>query len=257
MSSSRIPCDQPGGRVMAGVRTAAVSVESWGLSRRGHARAENQDAFLNWPERLLWVVADGLGGSRRGGEASRFIVRHLMRSLDPRSLDEHIASVASLLKEANGVLRRGAFGGGASTIAVLLIHHGRAACLWSGDCRCYLLRGGVLYQCTRDHTLRQRAVERKEMTPHEALRMVRGNVVTSAVGVEDVLRLDTNRFTLCRGDRFLLCSDGLSNRVSPAALCAHLGRSGARDAALGIVDDLDECGHPDDATLVTVFLTGG
>lgn len=242
---------------MGGLRPVAVSVESWGLTRRGHARAENQDAFLNWPERLLWVVADGLGGSRRGGEASRFIVRHLMRSLDPRSLDEHIASVASLLKEANGVLRRGAFGGGASTIAVLLIHHGRAACLWSGDCRCYLLRGGVLYQCTRDHTLRQRAVGRKEMTPHEALRMVRGNVVTSAVGVEDVLRLDTKRFTLCRGDRFLLCSDGLSNRVSPAALCAHLGRPRARDAALGIVDDLDECGHPDDATVMTVFLTGG
>ena len=87
--------------------------------------------------------------------------------------------------------------------------------------------------------------------------MVRGNVVTGAVGAEDVLRLETRGFTLCRGDRFLLCSDGLSNRISPAALCAHLGRPLARDAALGIVENLDECGHPDDATVVTVFLSGG
>lgn len=241
----------------SGLRRAAVSVESWGLTRRGQARAENQDAFLNWPERLLWAVADGLGGSRRGGEASRFIVRHLMRSAGPRSLDEHIANVARLLEESNRVLRGGAPAGGASTVAVLLMHGGRAACLWSGDCRCYLLRGGVLYQCTRDHTLRQEAVERNGLTPHEAERMVRGNVVTSAVGAEDVLRLETRGFTLCRGDRFLLCSDGLSNRISPAALCAHLGRPLARDAALGIAENLEECGHPDDATVVTVFLSGG
>ena len=237
-------------------RKALVSVESWGLTRRGHARAENQDAFLNWPERLLWIVADGLGGSNNGGEASRLIVRHLMQTPGPQSFDAHIGNVTSLLEEVNGLLRRGGFCGAASTVAVLLIHGGRAACLWAGDCRCYLLRDDVLYQCTRDHTLRQDAIERNELTPHEAERMVRGNVVTNAVGVEDALRLGKVSFALCRGDRFALCSDGLSKSVSPAALHVHLRRPKAWGAAQGIADALDGCGHPDDATLITVFLEG-
>lgn len=243
--------------MMPASRESVVAVESWGLTRKGHAREENQDAFLNWPEHLLWSVADGVGGGSQGREASRLLVKNLMRTPEPSSLDAHIRNVRHLLERSNRELRQGAHGDAASTIVTLLIQGDRAACLWSGDSRCYLLRGGILYQCTRDHTLRQRAIDRKELTDHEAMRMVRGNVVTDAVGAGDVLRLDTASFPLRRGDRFLLCSDGLSNCVSPAALSAYLGRPGARDAALGMAEALQGCGHPDDATLVTVFLSGG
>jgi serine/threonine protein phosphatase PrpC len=238
-------------------RESVVTVESWGLTRKGHAREENQDAFLNWPENLLWSVADGVGGGSQGREASRLLVKNLMRTPEPSSLDAHIRNVRHLLERSNRELRQRANGDAASTIVTLLIHGDRAACLWSGDSRCYLLRGDILYQCTRDHTLRQRAIDRKELTDHEARRMVRGNVVTNAVGAGDVLRMDTACFLLRRGDRLLLCSDGLSNCVSPAALFAYLGRPGARDAALGMAEALHGCGHSDDATVVTVFLSGG
>lgn len=242
---------------MPASRGGVVTVESWGVTRQGVARAENQDAFLNWPERLLWSVADGVGGVCQGREASQLLVRNLMRTPAPSSLDAHIGNVRHLLQRSNREMRQGANGFSASTIVVLLIHRDRAACLWSGDSRCYLRRGNVLYQCTRDHTVRQRTIDRKELTVHEAGRMVRGNVVTNAVGIWDVLRLDSASFSLLRGDRFLLCSDGLSNCISPEVLSAHLGRPRARDAALGIVDALHGCGHPDDATVVTVFLSGG
>jgi len=235
---------------------AALTVESWGMTRRGHACHENQDAFLNWPEHLLWGVADGVGGTGNGASASRLLVRYLMRTPAPPSLDGHVENVTRLLARSNRELRQDALGNAASTVVVLLIHRGGAACVWSGDSRCYLLRERTLYQCTRDHTTRQRTIERDELTHHEAERMVRGNVVTNAVGVRDTLRLETTRLSLCRGDRFLLCSDGLSDSVSPEALATHLGKPRARDAALGIAETLDGKEHPDDATFVTVFLSG-
>lgn len=238
-------------------RGSIVAVESWGLTIQGHGREENEDAFLNWPDHLLWGVADGVGGGCGGREASRLLVRNLMRTPAPSSLDAHIGNVRCLLERANHELRQGTKGHAASTIVTLLIHRDRAACLWSGDSRCYLRRGDVLYQCTRDHTLRQRTIDRKELTVHEAARIVRGNIVTNAVGIGDVLELDTACFPLRRGDRFLLCSDGLSNCISPEVLSACLGRSRARDAALGIADALHGCVHSDDATVVTVFLCGG
>lgn len=233
-----------------------VTVESWGLTRQGGVRDQNQDAFLNWPERLLWSVADGVGGGSHGDAASRQLVRNLMQIPAPASLDAHIGNVRRLLDRSNHELRRGGQGEAACTVVALLIHGGRAACLWSGDSRCYLLRGHVLYQCTRDHTLRQLKVERKELTLHEAARMVPGNVVTRAVGAEDALRLEMSCFSLRRGDRFLLCSDGLSQCMSPQALTAHLAGTRAREAALGLAEAARMHAHRDDVTIVTVFLSG-
>lgn len=233
----------------------AVTVESWGLTRRGRACRENQDAFLNWPEHLLWGVADGVGGTSNGASASRLLVRNLMRTPAPPCLDSHVENVTRLLMQSNQELSQGSQGDAASTVVVLLIHRGTAACVWSGDSRCYLLRERALYQCTHDHTARQRKIDRKELTVHEAERMVRGSVVTNAVGIRDRLCLETTRLSLRRGDRFLLCSDGLSDNVSLESLATHLGRPRARDAALGIAEALEASGHPDDATLVTVFLS--
>ena len=234
----------------------AVTVESWGLTRKGGTRDQNQDAFLNWPARLLWSVADGVGGGRSGDAASKHLMLNLMQAPAPTSLDAHIGNVRRLLDRSNHELRRGSHGEAASTVVALLIHGGRAACLWSGDSRCYLLRGDVLYQCTRDHTLRQLKVERRELTVHEAERMVRGNVVTRAVGAEDVLQLESSCFSLRRGDRFLLCSDGLSQCLSPQVLASHLVRTCAREAALGLAEAARMRAHRDDATIVTVFLSG-
>lgn len=242
--------------MISGSQQVALTVESWGLTRRGRACRENQDAFLNWPEHLLWGVADGVGGSSDGAAASRLVVRNLMRAPAPPSLAGHVENVTRLLARSNRELRQGGLGDAASTVVVLLIHLGGAACVWSGDSRCYLLRERTLHQCTRDHTVRQRKIERKELTEHEAERMVRGNVVTNAVGVRSRLCLETTRLSLRRGDRFLLCSDGLSDNVSLEALATHLGRPRAKDAARGIAEALDERGHSDDATFVTVFVSG-
>ena len=143
----------------------------------------------------------------------------------------------------------------ASTVVALLMHGGEAACLWAGDSRCYLLRDGVLYQCTREHTLRQEKIDNGELTAPEARRMVRGNIITNAVGARDALRLDEVRFSLRGGDKFLLCSDGLSNLLGPDALAARLARTSAREAAEDMARAVDGVPQPDNITLVAVFIS--
>jgi serine/threonine protein phosphatase PrpC len=234
-----------------------AAVESWGVTRQGRACRENQDAFLNWPENLLWGVADGVGGGVNGAEASRLLVRNLMHAPCPASLEAHVAGVSRILHQSHRQLHGLAAGRAASTIVVLMIHETRAACLWAGDSRCYLLRQNVLYLCSRDHTVRQRKIERNELTAHEAVRMVPGNVLTSVVGCDGDLRLGSVGFPLRRGDRFLLCSDGLTEMLPPETLAASLREPQAMAAAMRLAKSLDARGHRDDATVVTVFLTGG
>ena len=216
----------------AGKRARPIDVESWGASLQGDVRAENQDSFLNWPDHMLWAVADGVGSSAYGGEASRAIANDLLREQS----------------RATGVVA-------ASTTVALLLHEGSAACVWAGDSRCYLLRDGVLYQCTRDHTLRQEKIDNGELSAPEATRMVRGNIITNAIGIHDQLRLDEVQFSLRPGDRLLLCSDGLFAVLAPETLSACLSKGTARLAVEGITEALKGLRQPDNITFVAVYLS--
>jgi protein phosphatase/serine/threonine-protein phosphatase Stp1 len=96
----------------------------------------------------------------------------------------------------------------------MLARGGHFACLWAGDSRAYLLRGGVLRQITRDHSLVQELLDAGAIGPDEVMNHPRGNVITRAVGAEvDDFVLDKVSDRLVPGDRFLLCSDGLCKTV--------------------------------------------
>ena len=233
-------------------------LNSWGWSRQGERRTENEDAFLNWPERRCWAVADGVGSSDYGANASQLLIKKLMDLPEAVSLENHARNVRSRLEEANTLLTSRALwpGSAASTIVVLLMHGEQAACLWSGDSRCYLMRGGVLYQCTHDHTLRQEKIDRGELTRPEAYRMVRSNIITNAIGSSSV-RIDEVRFFLQAKDRLLLCSDGLTSVLDETKLNSLLSQGNAHICAERIREVLADYSQPDDASLITIFLSQG
>jgi protein phosphatase/serine/threonine-protein phosphatase Stp1 len=112
----------------------------------------------------------------------------------------------------------------ASTVVVLLARGGHYACLWAGDSRAYLLRGGRLRQVTRDHSLVQELLEAGAIAPAEAENHPRANVITRAVGADlDDFSLDKVSDKLHPGDRFLLCSDGLCKTLPDSELATLLG----------------------------------
>lgn len=234
----------------------SARLNSWGWSQQGKHRTENGDAFLNWPECRCWAVADGVAGSDYGEKASRLLMENLMQLPPAASLEQHISNVRSSLEESHSLLTSRSLwpGSAASTIVVLLMHERQAACLWSGDSRCYLLRNNVLYQCTHDHTLRQEKIDRGELTAPEACRMIKGNIITSAIGAPSA-RIDEVRFTLRGGDRLLLCSDGLTTTLGPARLKALLKQGNARACAERIREALADYPPPDDTTLIAIVLS--
>lgn len=236
--------------------TFPVTVDSWGWSLQGDTRPDNQDAFLNWAERMLWAVADGVAAGGHGGAASSAIVRDLLRVPAATSLDAHMDNVVAELRRTNATLcALSAAGNFASTVVTLLIHENEAACVWAGDSTCYMRREGVLYKCTKEHTLRQEKIDQGELTAPEAQRMVGGHIITNAVGINEDLRLEQVRFFLRGGDRFLLCSDGLTGLLGPEALVACLGLATAKESAEYIAACIKGMPQPDNITIVVVFLS--
>jgi protein phosphatase/serine/threonine-protein phosphatase Stp1 len=200
----------------------------------GARRSHNEDAFVERPSAGLWAVADGAGGHEAGEVASGMIRDALAAIPDElpagRMLGEvrqRIMLVHEALLEA-GTQRNGATI--ASTIVVLIMRGDHFACLWAGDSRLYRLRGENIEQVTRDHSLVQELVEAGVVRPEDAESHPRANVITRAVGAgDDTLEMDKATDRVLPGDRFLLCSDGLSKALPVAEIAKLLA---VPDAAL-------------------------
>jgi protein phosphatase/serine/threonine-protein phosphatase Stp1 len=204
-------------------------IRSWAMTNAGAVRKHNEDNMLSRPDLGLWVVADGAGGHDSGEVASGMIVAELDRL--PRDLtgSEVLSEVRLTMSRVHEALRREAAqrGGGAmiaSTFIAMILRDRHFACLWAGDSRAYLLRAGVLQQISRDHSLVQELVDSGKLAQEDAERHPHANVITRAVGSDsDILELDKVIGQAEPGDRFLLCSDGLSKTLSEAEISSMLG----------------------------------
>ncbi len=138
----------------------------------GKVRSRNEDSFLAKPDVGVWAVADGMGGHEAGDLASQTIVRALGSIMRPNSPSELLNQCESRVMYANNRLleiaeERGGIVIG-STVAVLLAFNFHYACVWSGDSRVYLIRGGEITQVSRDHTQVQQLVDEGVITSEEA-----------------------------------------------------------------------------------------
>lgn len=180
----------------------------------GCVRKINEDSMLALPESGLWLVADGMGGHAAGDFASQCIIAEMDTVGIPEGAIDLRARFTDRLARANrkilahaAELDNGTIG---STIASLMAQQGHYACIWSGDSRVYRLRGGVLTQCTRDHTEVRSLLENGTITSSEAESWPRKNVITRAIGVTSEPECDMIEGTLADQDLFLICSDGLT-----------------------------------------------
>ncbi|MWD28990.1 SpoIIE family protein phosphatase [Aquicoccus sp. SCR17] len=188
----------------------------------GLKRQVNEDAVLSLPETRLWVLSDGMGGHEAGDYASRLIcdmVASLDVTLDPGA---RMQELRHLLTRAHETIRREAEARGAGTIGAtvvtLLLADGHFVGLWAGDSRLYRLRDGEIEMLSHDHSLVAELVAAGQLTWDEAEQHPQSNAITRAVGVGEALELDKVHGELQTGDRFLLCSDGLTKYATFAML---------------------------------------
>ncbi len=198
------------------------------VTHPGTVRRHNEDVFVDRPEIGLWAVADGAGGHDAGEVASEMIAGALRAIPGTLTPEETIAQVRQRMTETHVALqiRAAQTGDGAiiaSTVVVLVVGEGRYNCLWAGDSRGYLLSNDSFRRLTHDHSLVQELVDAGHLNESQAERHPRANIITRAVGgAGDVLELDMVTGPIAEGDRFLLCTDGLSKAVNDPALEAIL-----------------------------------
>ncbi|MDR3435261.1 type VI secretion system-associated protein TagF [Telmatospirillum sp.] len=224
-----------------------IEMPSHGRTHPGTQRRLNQDAFLVRADLGLWAVADGLGGHDAGDVASEAVVEALNEVLPPLSSRGFVEDAREALRIANKALCAQAASYGeqaliASTAVVLLIYANRFTCLWIGDSRIYLLRGKTLRLLTSDHVAAGLTPQRRSST-----------VVTRAVGAVEQIEIDMVQDTLLPGDRFLLCSDGVTKVLSDGELASLLnGQAPPRETVDAIIENILVSGAPDNLTAVVV-----
>lgn len=180
----------------------------------GLKRKVNEDAVLALPEHDIWVVSDGMGGHDAGDFASRLVtdsIATVPAGLGPtdrmHAMRDAIQAAHRMILAEAEARGRGVIG---ATVAALMMADGHFVALWAGDSRIYRLRGGVIEMLTTDHSAVAELVTAGRMTWDEAEHHPQSNAITRAVGVGDDLELDKVRGETQAGDRYLLCSDGLT-----------------------------------------------
>lgn len=214
----------------------AIALRYAARSDVGLVRANNQDSAYAGPHLLL--VADGMGGHAGGDIASSLAVASLA-PLDGEAFGsgEILERLESAIETARLELVRRAredaeLSGMGTTVTALLRSGNKLAMAHMGDSRAYVLRGGVLTQVTKDHTFVQHLVDTGKITAEEAEHHPQRSVVMRVLGDFDLdLYPDLSVREARPGDRWLLCSDGLSGFVSLPTL----------ERTLSEVTDVDEC----------------
>lgn len=235
----------------------ALELRASGLSHVGVVRATNQDsAFIG--NRLL-VMADGMGGHAGGDIASATAVKRI-RQLDadeqrgPTDLEDIIyAAQADIIDR---VKHEPVLSGMGTTITALILDSDEFTLAHIGDSRAYRLRADELEQISTDHTFVQHLIDTGRLAPEDAETHPQRSVLLRVLGdVEGPAILDVSTFPAEEGERWLLCSDGLSGVVSDAELRQALSEISDRDAcAQKLIDLAIAAGGPDNITCIIADL---
>ena len=201
----------------------ALSWHSYGITNVGKIREYNEDSLLQRSEAGMWAVADGMGGHHAGDVASQMIVNTLDKIHEGQPLPRFIDDIENRLILVNEKLIKKAdesyipitIG---STVAIMVACGHYCVYLWAGDSRLYRQRDGELRQLTTDHSQVQHYIELGLINPAEASKHPHRNIITRAVGATKKFFLDMDIQEMRGGDRYLLCSDGLTKHVLDAEL---------------------------------------
>lgn len=221
----------------------------------GRVRQGNEDSYL--VAEPLFAVADGMGGHLGGEIASATAVETITRAADGDAPHD-TSRLAAIVREANAAVWDKAQGdaelrGMGTTCTLVLFKSEELHIAHVGDSRAYLLRAGELSQVTEDHTLVNRMVREGRLNPEEADRHPQRSIITRALGVDAEVEVDELTLGVEEGDRFLLCSDGLTSMIDFSTLRDTLTSEPNAQAAVDrLVELANEAGGEDNITVVLI-----
>lgn len=244
--------------------TTSLDYEFSACTDVGRVRRNNEDAIAVHEDVCLAIVADGMGGSNAGEVASAMAVdivgRELRRWLLEAGERAHANAIRAALVDAvdqanQAILDAGrthaAYAGMGTTLVVGVFWRAQFILGHVGDSRGYLLRSGVLRQITRDHTWLQEQLDHGFISPREAADSGMRNLLTRALGVDPQVQVEINEFAVRPGDLYLLCTDGLTDRLDATALAALLRTPASlHDIAGRLIARANELGGRDNTSVL-------
>lgn len=252
-----------------------MALTAFGLTDVGRKRRHNEDAYLMDAERGLFVVADGMGGHAAGEVASRITVESIQEFISGTE-DEHENTwpfgfnnryslegnrLTTAVEKANervmrAVQNRPELKGMGTTVVAALFEPGRTTLVHVGDSRAYLFRHGELRRLTDDHSWVQEQVNAGILTEDEAKSHPLKNVVTRALGGATHVAPDLIEIPTVAGDRYLLCSDGLTGMVGDDEIVDLLKTDSSIEKVVRTLIELaNEHGGVDNVTAIIVEVT--
>lgn len=234
----------------------------------GRARDNNEDSAVFDEVTRVAVLADGMGGYNAGeiasGMATAFIKSELSRWLSEAGRSATIKEVRRAMEICvdnanlsifNAANSNPSYAGMGTTLVVAVFWHDKLLVGHIGDSRCYRLRAGAMERITKDHSLLQEQIDAGLISLEQAENSSIKNLVTRAVGVDEVVALDINEHLVEPGDLYLLCSDGLSDMASDAVIAKILTSDADLEAKAGqLIDAANAGGGRDNISALMVEL---
>lgn len=254
----------------------AEALEVISETHPGMVRSHNEDSVACEPACGLVVLADGMGGYNAGEVASGIAVsvvatevRHSLQNASPVERGENdgedlgVSLLRGNIQKANASIFHAAqsqpqYAGMGTTIVAGLFYDNRVAVGHVGDSRMYRLRGEVLETITRDHSLLQEQIDSGMISIEDARLSKNKNLVTRAVGIDDVVDSEIHVHDVLIGDIYLLCSDGLNDMVEDDDIQATLYalQNNLPLAASQLVQMANDNGGRDNVSVILVKVKG-
>ncbi len=234
-----------------------------GMSDVGCVRASNEDSFGLFHNLDLFVVADGMGGHAAGEVASKMAVdqiesyfRKTAQTASPEGPQDNKERLSKAISYANlQIFKTGTsdpkLNGMGTTVVALLTNQEESIVGFVGDSRLYLIRGNTIEQLTHDHSMVNDYVKKGLLTPEAAEHHPQKHVLSRAMGTGPEVAAELCSRTPQIGDTYLLCSDGLSNKLSSADMCQIVEKSEDLDAASkNLIQKAIQAGGEDNITVL-------
>ncbi len=246
-----------------------MRITSCGMTDVGVKRTNNEDNYLINEELNLYVVCDGMGGHVGGEFASAIAVNtveEVLTSMEFRPEEHDVDPADGPVEVTREKLRYAVrlagkrifekareepeYQGMGTTCLALLVQGGNAFIAHVGDSRGYLVRDGRIEQLTEDHSLVNEKIKAGLITPEQAKTHKLKNIITRSLGYMEEVEVDVQVQAVRRGDRFVLCSDGLSNFVETGEIGEMALDHGPQEAARRLIELACERGGDDNITVI-------
>jgi serine/threonine protein phosphatase PrpC len=225
----------------------SLAFKVFALSDLGLLRAGNEDSGL--VSSKIVAVADGMGGHAGGEVASRIAIKSLVQTSS--NADELLSVANSInLEIANKSKSDPELAGMGTTLTALQINGEVAELLHVGDSRCYAFTGGKLNQLSDDHTVMQELIDQGRITPDEVMNHPQRSLLTQALMGDSEVNPALKIYPITIGDKFLLCSDGLTAVLSDLEISKILKKNSGQELVEELVSETKAKGAPDNVTVI-------